>query len=365
VITLLLPTDSRSFFIRRLLAYYEDLKFDGHLLIGDMTAEGPGSDGHKQRNRNLVETYEGEASIDYVDLPGMNRLECLKHLLGVVKTKYVAILNDSDFLVPRGLKQAVEFLEVEPGYSAAHGLITRFNLHSFGAFGEFQQVAQWNQPSLESPTALQRISDFLSTYSGPVPHVQRSADLISMYDNSHQIKDVRFGLELLPGCSSATNGKIKELNTLYLVSQSAGRQMRSPNLFDWITTPYWRPSFVAFRDYISAKIAESGEADLVAAQQTVDQGIYGFLANNSPIPSIITQPKKVSWLRTSGRLAARYVPSIGRAWRMTQPIRQGERYKTTLEGLLQSDSPYHSDFFPIHRVITEPRFSVSAKTKAN
>src|SRR3989338_274211 len=95
MMTLLVPTRNRPAFIRRLLTYYQSLRFDGVVQIAD-ASEGEAA----IRTREAAEDFASQLAVRYHALPGQRADACWRQLNALITTPYVTFMGDDDFLVP-------------------------------------------------------------------------------------------------------------------------------------------------------------------------------------------------------------------------------------------------------------------------
>ena len=112
-ISILIPTKDRSFFVLRLIHYYEILGFKGEIFILD-------SSNKFHAEKSLMQLKNSVINIKYfhsIGYPGM----IMKKFLSEVKTDYVVETGDDDFLIIKGLKKLISFLDKNLNYSGANG----------------------------------------------------------------------------------------------------------------------------------------------------------------------------------------------------------------------------------------------------
>lgn len=346
MITLLIPTMNRSDFLIRLLRYYRDIGFQGRICVGDSSEEI-----HTTRTRREIGALNGKLNIFYREYPGLDNNECAGDLLESVSTPYAVLLSDDDFLVPGSLERCAMFLESHPEYSAAHGLAGTFSLKSSGAYGAFQWVESYWQRPIEGENGMQRLLDHLGNYSVTLFSVHRTDQMRAMYRNVSPVSDQAFAEMLL--CSlSVIQGKVRELDCLYLVRQAHDRMYSRSGLsdvYDWITNPDWLLSYQIFRDCLAGELARQDGISVEEAREVVKQAFWSCLAQS------LTKKWHGRYTPNSRlREAARRVPGLRRIWRKVRSFIPGKENEMTLSALLRSSSPYHADFVPIYWAITTP-----------
>jgi glycosyltransferase domain-containing protein len=340
---------NRSDFLIRLLRYYRDLGFQGCICIGDSSDTE-----HVERTKTVIAELQGKVNIVYHECSRLNDAETLKHLLDFVSTPYAALVPDDDFLVPAALEQCALFLDRHPDYSAAHGVGAGLRLQSGGAYGEVAWAGHYRQPVIEEANASQRLLNHLGNYAVTLFSVHRIESWRVMYGNVPLVADRAFGAEMLPCCLSAVQGKVKELDSFYLVRQAHGQQYPLPDRFDWITNPNWLPSYQVFRSCLAEELMRQDAISLEEAQEVVKQALWSYLAEhlNGQWRSCYGQPKAGACTRF--RQAARSIPGARRVWHTLRSLTPREHDMFSLPALLHPSSPYHTDFMPIYRAITTP-----------
>lgn len=345
MITLLIPTMNRSDFLIRLLRYYWELGFQGCICIGDSSDTAD-----IERTKRAIEAFQNKLNIDYREYPHLDDADCLQQLLNSVSTPYAALVPDDDFLVPAALEQCGLFLDKHPDYSAAHGIGLAIGLKSAGAHGEVAWVRHYRQTVIEGESASQRLRDHLSNYSVALFSVHRIESWREMYKDVSLLTK-RLAGELLPCCLSVIQGKVKELDCLYLMRQSHHQRYSGISIKDWAGSTTWLPSYQVFRDCLAKELARYDDIGIHEAQEVVDQAFSLYLA------SLHVEP----WLRRSAipRLLqlARYIPGARQVWRASRSVLRSMnvigRDEIPLTSLLDSSSPYHADFMPIYRAMTD------------
>jgi glycosyltransferase domain-containing protein len=341
-ISVLVPTKNRSDFLARLMRYYEGLAFQGCICIGDSSdAE------HLDRTRLAIKALQGKLNIMYREYPGLNNAQCIQRLLGLAPAPYAVLLPDDDLLVPAALDQCAAFLDGHPEYNAAHGKAVLVRLKSKGVYGKVASVENYRLPVIEGENASQRLLDHLGDYAVTLFAVHRVASWRKMYQDVDTLKDATFALELLPGCLSAVQGKMKEINCLYLMRQTHVQRYYLPGTKDWMSGPEWQSSYESFREYLARELALLDKVGMEQARQTVGQAFAKYLDRLVP-----GRPSGRNGLYLMRR-AAGIVPGVSAAWGALQ----SKTFRRTAEApllkeLIQPSSPYHRDFMPIYRALT-------------
>ncbi|HCN44774.1 MAG TPA: glycosyl transferase family 2, partial [Pseudomonas sp.] len=160
--TLVMLTHKRPGFLRRALQYYKD--FPGTLLVLDSSPEPAAG---------ITERFP---RIDYQHLPQFNYRGFqakIKHGLSLVKTPYVALVADDDFILPGAIGESLEFLEANPDYGMCQGYSMMY-LAQAGHTNYYRRDKKIGQEDFASDDPRQRILDYLYAFIPPFYAVTRT-----------------------------------------------------------------------------------------------------------------------------------------------------------------------------------------------
>ena len=364
-ITLLIPTLNRSEFLIRLLHYYKDLNFQGQISIGDSSGEF-----HLERAKSAIEKLQGGLNILYQEYPGLNDSECMQRQLQSVTTSYVAWVADDDFLVPSALAQCVGFLAQHSDYTAAHGVAAVFSLEHGEVYGPIKMAGFNKQPVLEAESSSQRLADYLGDYSSCLFSVHRVATWRTIYSQIAPVPDKYFRGELIPGCHSAIEGKIKGLDVLYILRQAhslqTSRQTAHLDTFDFIHNDEWAPSYRYLPDRLPEELAGHDGISDDEAREVVKKAFWTYIQRSLSKRWQISYAQDGTGFQARVRKAARQSPAIRNAWHRVRSFLPGRGNQLSIVALLRPTSPYHNDFMPIYRAVTnEPAVTYPGSGNGN
>ena len=342
-VTLLIPTKNRSDLLIRLLRYYRDLDFQGCICIGDSSDPS-----HVERTKEGIKALQGKLKIIYQEIPGLNITQCLKGLIDLAPTRYAAAVMDDDFLVPSSLQRCALFLEAHPEYVAAHGVAALFSLKSGAAYGPIEGVGYYRQPVIEGESASQRLTDHLGKDAGTLFSMHRVESWRSMFRDASLAADRAISEELLPSCMSVIQGKVKELDCLYLLRQVHDRRAFHLDVFDQLTSPNWFQSYQVFRECLSEELVQQDGISVDEARRVVKRALWFYLAGG------LAEGQDGSGPRSRWREGARRIPALRWGWRQVRSFLPGKQHRVSLPALLRTSSPYHADFMPVYRAVTTP-----------
>ena len=216
-ISILIPTKDRSFFVLRLIHYYEILGFKGEIFILDSSNKF-----HAEKIINAIKN--SVINIKYfhsIGYPGM----IMKKFLSEVKTDYVVETGDDDFLIIKGLKKLISFLDKNLNYSGANGkcisILSQTNINQIDGYSYYKMCGI----SEENP--LLRFKKQCENYVVPVFSVFRKnifkkiINQVPNYENKEICPDREIVDELIQALFSVIYSRMFHIRTLYLVRHIA------------------------------------------------------------------------------------------------------------------------------------------------
>lgn len=347
-ISIVIPTFNRPDFIRRLLHYYSEMKFEGAIHIGDSSEAG-----HLDETKRLVQTLQESLDIQYHLCLNMNEPKTSVALIKKVKTPYVTLLPDDDFLIPSGLIQCADFLEKNPGYSVAHGASIMIILEKSGPFGKLQSVGPYGGVrDVLHEKATDRLLDHLSDHFVLSFGVHRTSQMKEAYSRVAELADKGVA-EILAACFSVLQGKIKALDCFYLVRQGHDQRYVLPDIYDWMMREDWFESYQIFFSELTEKLAKEDSLSKKEAAEVLKRAFWFHLAQGF---SSRWQRRYVPnhSQRDAVKKVLKNVPGAKRLWEEVRSLLPNGRF--LLPALLKNTSPYHNDFMPIFRSVSERPF---------
>ncbi len=109
-ISLIIPTHNRHQYLTRVLDYYNGINLK--ILVADSS----------QKEYPFKNKYD----IDYFHYPNYIPLKKLADIIQKVKTPYVFICADDDFVIPGAVEKCIKFLDNNSDYSSAQGIYFKF-----------------------------------------------------------------------------------------------------------------------------------------------------------------------------------------------------------------------------------------------
>lgn len=248
-IDLIIPTYNRPDFLRRILDYYQINGRYFNFIIADSSNQA-----NKALNKKIINDCS-DLNILYLDnFPqNLSQHDKFAEMVKYAKSKYCVFCADDDFIVPNGIKEAVDFLEKNPDYSAAHGTYISFYINkSILGSKKFWWKFLYSPFSISSSSPINRLTLHLTNYNMVVWAVRRTNIVKICYREFSKSKIDPYLLpvfgELLPDVLTVIFGKIKHLNNFYAARQSFSQILSSyPSLIDAKEIGIYKSEYTKFK----------------------------------------------------------------------------------------------------------------------
>lgn len=256
-VDLIIPTYNRPNFLRRILGYYDSYSVNFNIIIADSSANN-----NKKLNKKIV-SYFPNLKIQYIDKYNQNLASHLKfaEMIKHVVSKYCVFCPDDDFIVPDGINKAVDFLEKNPDYSAAHGTYISFYLYkSLLGSKDFWWRFIYPFQSIESSNPTERLKLHLTNYYQVLWAVRRTTVVKQAYKEFLKSKadPFLFG-ELLPDMLTLIYGKMKRINGFYAARQAFSTSYGYwPSLIDAIKSRIYDKEYTKFKNCLANNLVKFG-----------------------------------------------------------------------------------------------------------
>lgn len=343
--TLVIPTFNRPALLQRQLVYYMQTGFAGDILVADSSKQEA-----FQVSSRWMRKEAGGLSLRHYHLPDLSFAGAIRDIVQEVRTPYVAVIPDDDFLIPSGIARCADFLDRDSQYIAAHGLGILIE-SADGGTDSIRAAAYYSQPLLVNDSSADRVRKYLGNYSVSLFSLHRTEIWKKIFAATpvaaeHPLCcDRSFSDELLQCALTAAYGKIAQVEGLYLVRQTHNTRNFLPAWYQWLTSEKWRPSYLWFRDKVAVVISEMDGISSQAAQEAVDLGLAEYLRK----PMAAGSEKSGVRMRQLAKLC---LPYVGQAALRRFRSRFASGY-ISLEGLMDPASPYYADFRQIYDSVTE------------
>lgn len=339
-VSIIIPTMNRPKLLLRLIHYYGLLEFRGKILIGDSSnAE------IFQKTASALENYKGCLDICHRHLPGRSVATAVMDMNEYLRTPYVCLAPDDDFIIPQTIAKCIQFLDSYPDYIAAHG-VGAFITNSSGDSEIIDNAGYYRQTIIDDVTASTRLRNHLKNYSVNLFSVHRSEIWRKMFISTPtpsewpQCCDKSFADELLPCCLSVVYGKIKQIDGLYLIRQVHEERYLLPTWFTWFSNENWRPSYLYFRNQLAQAISCEDRISISQAESIVDSSFSVYMRGGAKVAA------PVHWFRKFARKSQAW-HALRQLRVRLQPIRI-----ICLSSLSSPSSPFYQDFLPVLNAVT-------------
>jgi len=283
--SILIPTYNRQKFLKRILSYYDSFKEGFNIVIADSS-----TDENKQENQKTISTLSN-LTITYIGFPpNDDYLSIMNKILGGLnntKTKYCVFCADDDFITPTGIKQSVEFLENNPGYTVAHGHYIVFSVKA-DADNQFQWKPYTAAGTIADPTPEARLFHHLSSYTPTFYGVHNTNLLKLIFEETLDFADdFRFS-ELLASVIALIYGKCNCLSVFYAAREIStdSTSLKIEPFKNIISSQSYTRKYNKFRECLSMHLMKKSQTNLKQAEELIDNSMknylikYNFISND-------------------------------------------------------------------------------------
>ena len=225
-LTILIPTRNRVDFIIRLFEYYELINFSGIIYIGDSSE----ASNHYRIQHEIKKIKNYRVVLHHY--PNKSIREVMELMSEKITTPYAMFSGDDDFVISSGAVKAINFLQKNDDYIAAHGAGFIFNVLNNGPYGRATLISRYPQPGLEESCPVARVDALFHDYWVPLFSIFRAKNFLSIWKGVSKINDITLGSELIPSARASILGKNKLINAVSLLRQAHDNHHHLPNLSD-------------------------------------------------------------------------------------------------------------------------------------
>lgn len=272
---LIIPTYNRPKFLRRILYYYNTYGKSFDITIADSS-----SPKNKKINKKIASSFP-KLNILYIDKFSEKQPSHHKYaeMVKYIKSKYCVFCPDDDFIVPKGIEEAVDFLDKNPDYSVAHGTYISFYVYT-PPFGSkkfwWKYIYPYQSITFSNPS--KRLATHLASYYQVLWAVRRTDVVKVAYREllKSKVDPFLFG-ELLTDMLTLIPGKLKRLSTFYAARQAFSTSYSYwPSLMDAIDNGVYNNEYFKFRECLlnNLKITKSNKGQMA---QIIDESMQSHL----------------------------------------------------------------------------------------
>jgi len=265
-ITIIIPMYKRRKYLHRILDYYSNTDFN--IMVADSSDE----------KFMFCKDYK---NVKYFHYKNRTYSKKMQEIIKKVKTKYVVICADDDFIIPDSIKKCVKFLNENSDYASAQGLYISFINESKKIIHIPAYLSSIGK-DINSNDSLKRLKQLLSSYLQLFYSVHRTENLNVVFKISEKkIKNLNL-IELLIAIVSCINGKHKVLPIFYgareQIEGSAGRL--TDKLNNIISKGAYKEEYEYFiksaSDYLSAKEGLAKKNSMMYIREAIEIYLKGI-----------------------------------------------------------------------------------------
>jgi glycosyltransferase domain-containing protein len=349
-VAVLVPTRNRPDFVGRTIGYYESLKSDHPIYIGDA------SDGETAAENAKIAARARNTPVRYFHWEGLKAKETTIKLAEIVaaECEFCALQGDDDYYVPTSLSRCAEFLARSPDYRTAQGRGGVVSLDRPGPFGAIQTVHDyWGINSLEQDDGAERLRAFHRKYFIGAYSTHRTRDFVQDSESYADVRDDGFG-ELLLNYMIAIRGKSKFIDCLYLVRHVP--YSRPWDFVKWLVEPDFSAQFQTTVSALARALQETSSLSADEARKAASAVIEGYIDRQITKRSAGLVGGIPSSTRTARVRAADLLPlgakrailqTAGRVWRRAVRVSGRQPDTRDLKLLNSPESSFFDEFVPI------------------
>ncbi len=294
LVTLVLILHGRHDNLDRQLLYYKNKGVN--ILIADSSNE--------EHNFSYFENIW-----TYKFFNGLNYTQKIEAVLQLVKTPYIALCADDDFIIPNALFNCVEYLERNLSYSIAQGNCICYAKESVETKNiVFKPLYPPLNNDFNESDPFKRLESFLSNYRSVLYAVHRTEVLKEAFlDAGKKISNL-FLNEYLTIFIPLMQGKCKELPILYQIREYAldSDDKTSDNLGTILTNKSYKTEKESFIEFIVSKISLATDCNA----EHIEKFVQDLITKFSQSKFVINNPENINFKKKVGKLI-KYFPLIG------------------------------------------------------
>jgi glycosyltransferase domain-containing protein len=220
-VTIVIPTHCRHGYLKRCVAWFSKNRYP--IIVADSTL-------------TPWDVPSELCNVKYIHVPGGFEVYLKKFLLALnqVKTPYVALCADDDFILPSGLDRSVDFLNKNADYSFCQGYSYLFQelCHKYILW-----PMHYDYHDDPSPSWLDRVCSPKSTVYYGVNRTSVIGEALHFMDESHFLTTVNHigAIDFILTATAAKRGKFKRLRVPFGIREYSSNPMsisRGEMLFD-------------------------------------------------------------------------------------------------------------------------------------
>lgn len=286
--TVLIPAHNRPERLKRLLDYY--LSFNVKIIVSDSSdTVFPYLDQYKEQ-------------ISYVSFPKQPLAYKLYQSLDLIKTPYVVMCADDDFIVPRAVDQVVEFLNQHQDYASGQGIYCVYKINGDKTNFYLDYPHMLNE-DIDEQTAVGRVQHLMNNYFQYYYAVFRTevfcAAIQSTVEDQRNTKIVNLNLlEIYLSLYATAWDKHIVLPCFYAAREEAmadSAALITDGLNSIVRQNKYREQYAYFTQTLSSLIATKDGISINKAKRSLRSAIKAYLKgwySNSLITKVVRRLSK-------------------------------------------------------------------------
>lgn len=260
-LTIIIPSRNRPTYLSRAIAYFAGFS-EVEILVCDSS--------------NMPYSQEIPSNVKYFHSPNITFVQKIQRVLTHIKTDYVVLCADDDFLIPKALKECVEFLDHSPEYHSAQGNYIAYYQLKNHLFYLPLYTKNLNK-SIDYNAPIDRISAYWGANIQLFYSVHRFNSFCTVFNSANSSITSLNLLEYHIGLSALIMGKNKQLPIFYgvreLISNSAGTAIGIDVLS---SNPDQHEQYEAFIGGIST-LFKSKQPELGGHEEIIREQVVNYL----------------------------------------------------------------------------------------
>ncbi|MDD4979814.1 MAG: TIGR00180 family glycosyltransferase [Candidatus Omnitrophica bacterium] len=282
--TIVIPTYNRSYYLKRLLSYYNEYldRNKYKIIIADSS-----SCENKKQNKKIIEQFPGLGILYLNEYPAdINMLSKICSVLCHIKSEYCVICADDDFITPQGIEQSISFLKKNDDFTVVYGLGFAFWLkHAQENKQHFYRGRIIQHSSVTFSEPKERLIYHLLNYVPTFYGVHRSDFLRTIFKELKEFtSDPVFG-ELFLSMLTLIYGKMKCLDVFYTARDKGGNIKSNRQVFwlnDFIKKGCFKEKYSKFKEGLLIHLSKKYQSDALDIEElktAIDDAMSIYLAN--------------------------------------------------------------------------------------
>jgi glycosyltransferase domain-containing protein len=315
----------RPDYLHRLLDYYNSFKSQFHILIADSSHEDI-----KKKNYEIISSFSN-LDIVYLDKydSKINPHHKIAEMISSVNDPYCVLCADDDFVVPRGIDEAVSFLETNHDFTCAHGNYLGYKCNPAKSKLYWQPIYPY--VSIVSSEAEERFQCHLERYYQTLYAVHRTDFFQMIYKEllDSEVDPILFG-ELLPDMLSLIYGKMKRLDVFYAARAIDSRVAYWPTIFEYMQKNQYESEYIKFKKCMATHLRKNSKVPDEKIMEIIDGSMQTYLKSANRTESSLklgTLMKRLhlplsleSWIKNMYGTYSN--PNSYEPWKMKEPPKE-------------------------------------------